>query len=153
MDTKGKTHTKLLRNVCYSPHFSGNLLSVREMAKQHRYKGVFGEKSYFRTPEGDKIRIDEVGTQYYLAANAISLFDPYLWHKRFMHASTGALKKMACKIKGLRSHSFDFSTCDACLQGAPQDIMLSSMRTTISMIERAFAVEALARNTSPTSRQ
>lgn len=122
VDTKGKTHTKLLRNVCYSPHFSGNLLSVREMAKQHRYKGVFGEKSYFRTPEGDKIRIDEVGTQYYLAANAISLFDPYLWHKRFMHASTGALKKMACKIKGLRSQSFDFSTCDACLQGGAKKL-------------------------------
>ena len=127
-DKKGKKHTVLLRNVCYSPLFAGNLLSVREMAKQFRYKAVFGdgESSYFKTPEGDRININEIGSQYMLEANALSLFDPVLWHRRFMHASTAAIRRMACKIDGLKHYDFDFSKCDACLQGGAKKLPLKS---------------------------
>lgn len=143
-DSKGRTHTKLLHDVCYSPFFSNNLLSVREMAKQHRFKAVFGDtgESYFKTPEGDRISIDEVGKQYYLAAYAISLFDPILWHRRFMHASTEAIKRMGCKIKGLQQYDFDFSRCAACLQGGAKKLPLHWNRQThrrkqhLRMLER-----------------
>lgn len=121
-DRKGRIHKVLLRDVCYSPIFSGNLLSVRELAKQHRYKAVFGESSYFKTPEGSKIDISEVGKQYFLVANALSLFDPVLWHKRFMHAGTAAIKRMACKITKLNKYDFDFSKCAACLQGGAKKL-------------------------------
>jgi hypothetical protein len=77
-------------------------------------------------PEGDKIDIDEVGNQYLLQANSLSLFDPILWHRRFMHASTAAIKRMACKIGGLKQYDFDFSKCDACLQGGAKKLPLHS---------------------------
>ena len=143
-DRKGRKRTVLLRNVCYSPLFSGNLLSVREMAKQFRFKAVFGEKSYFQTPEGDKIDIEQVGSQYMLQANSLSLFDPILWHRRFMHASTGAIQRMACKIPGLKQFDYDFTKCDACLQGGGKKLPLHFHRQNNRRKQHSRLLERLA---------
>ena len=56
--------------------------------------------------------------------NSLSLFDPILWHRRFMHASTGAIQRMACKIPGLKQFDYDFTKCDACLQGGGKKLPL-----------------------------
>ena len=115
----------LVRDVCYSPHFSGNLLSVRELSKQHGIEAVFGQKSYLRTPEGDKIPIPENhGKQYILKAYATSsVDDAELWHCRFMHAGNDAIKRVIeTHLTHLSGTQFDFSKCHACLQGGARKL-------------------------------
>lgn len=124
LDSTGRPYTLLLSNVHYSPFFSSNLLSVNEMYRQHKISTTFrGNKAQFTTPDGVDIPIAFSKDRQYLL-EAMSIFDvnakgsvnAYLWHKRFMHAGNAALKRMACRISQLGCE-FDFSKCDACLQG------------------------------------
>ena len=55
-DDAGKPYDILLQNVLYSPHFSGNLLSIEELYRQHKISTVFrGSKAAFITPENRQI--------------------------------------------------------------------------------------------------
>ena len=55
-DSNGKPYTVLLSNVLYSPHFSGNLLSVEALYAQHKIATVFqGKKAHFLTSDGTHI--------------------------------------------------------------------------------------------------
>ena len=116
-DKRGRPYTILQSNVCYAPEFSSNLLSVRDVYKQHKIKTVFADRSYLQTTDGTKLPITETASkQYILTANSVVDVDPLLWHKRFMHASNGSLRNMAKHIKALGG-KYDFSKCDACLAG------------------------------------
>ena len=118
-DEKGKSYTVLLKNVHYSPHFSGNLLSVHEMYNQHKIATVFrGSKAHFLTSDDVVIPIGcDSSKQYKLEAFSMVDADPEMWHKRFMHAGTAAMRRMGYHIPALHDSKFDFSKCDACLQG------------------------------------
>ena len=137
LDSTGKPYSILLSNVYYAPEFSSNLLSVHEMYKQHKIATIFrGNKASFITSDNVEIPIAfSPDRQYLLQANAIvddnapngaatnSIAD--LWHRRFMHCGNAALKRMACVIPALNK-DFDFSKCDACLQGGGRKIPIST---------------------------
>jgi transposase InsO family protein len=139
-DKKGGNHSILLRNVCYSPHFSGNLLSVRELSKQHGINTVFGRKSYLVTPENSKIPIPEDdNAQYQLHAFAASnVDDPELWHRRFMHAGNDAMRRIIThKLQSLSGSKFDFSKCHSCLQGGARKLPFGTSTRHIRLQEKS----------------
>ena len=128
-DADGKPYEILVDNVLYSPDFSENLLSVEELYRQHKITTTFrGRHAEFRTPDGVVIPFaaDE-RRRYQLCANsAKARDDPWLWHRRFCHAGTTALKRMGQHIPCLRDPNLDFSKCDACLQGGGRKLPLSA---------------------------
>lgn len=116
----GSPYSILLHGVYYSPHFSCQLLSVDEMYKQHKFTTVFrGRRAHFITPDGVCIPIQrDSRNRYMLHVNSVVDADPLLWHRRLMHAGTDAMRRMGkCCIPSLHGCKFDFSKCDACLQG------------------------------------
>lgn len=122
-DKLGAQYTVLHSNVHYAPEFSSNLLSVDEMWQQHRCATIFrGKQAYFITPDNVTIPIERDNhRRFMLHADSASESqgapsDPWIWHRRFMHAGNPTMQRMACVIKALRK-PFDFSKCDACLQG------------------------------------
>ena len=118
-DANGKPYTLLLKNVHYSPDFSGNLLSVDEMHRQHKVQTVFGGSSHMLLPDGAKIPLQQdAGRSFQLHAYAMVSANAQLWHRRFMHVSAAALKRLSHVIAELSSvKDGDFSDCDACLSG------------------------------------
>ena len=118
-DVHHKPYVILLRNVYYSPHFSGNLLSISEMHSQHKATTVFdGQNSHMLLPDGTRIPIGRHGcsTRYELNAYAVHVApDPTLWHRRFMHIGAAALERMLKCFPFITS--CDTTSCDACLQG------------------------------------
>ena len=120
VDSDGKPYTMLLENVLYSPHFSGNLLSVEEMYKQHKMATVFkGNKAAFVTSTGVSIPFStDSRKRYMLQVNSVQPHaDPRLWHRRLMHAGTAACRRMGRFIRCLSQPGLDFSKCPACVQG------------------------------------
>ena len=61
-----------------------------------------------------------------------------LWHRRFMHAGSAALRRLGDVIPCLAPTTYDFKECDACLQGGAKRL--------------PFGVQAKRRNI-PTSRK
>ena len=124
VDDAGKPYTMLLRNVHYSPEFSNSLLSVDEMYKQHRIKTVFGGENHMLLPSGEKIPLQQDGTRnFQLHAYAMVSANARVWHRRFMHVSAGALRRLGHIISDLSAvKDGDFSDCDARLQGAARKI-------------------------------
>jgi transposase InsO family protein len=118
-DKRGDPYTLLLRNVFYSPDFSTNLLSVDELYKQHRISTVFKGDCHLRTTDGCVIPIPRSdGGQFMLTAYGIATeVDPEIWHRRLMHVGNEAMRNMGHCIPSLAKKHFDFSKCDACLQG------------------------------------
>jgi transposase InsO family protein len=118
-DITGKPYTVMLQKVLYSPRFASNLLSVDEMWNQHRISTIFrGRRAYFETPDERQITIDrDDRRRYMLHAYSVVQVDADVWHRRFMHYGNETMRKMGCVIPALRKSSFDFSKCDACLQG------------------------------------
>ena len=118
-DKHGDPYTLLLRNVFYSPDFSTNLLSVDELYKQHRISTVFKGDCHLRTTDGCVIPIPRSdGGQFMLTAYGIATeVDPEIWHRRLMHVGNEAMRNMGHCIPSLAKKHFDFSKCDACLQG------------------------------------
>ena len=123
----GTPYTVLHENVHYSPDFSSNLLSIDEMHRQHKFVTIFrGKRASFITPDGAQIDIqqDHRNRQYQLFARSVQIDDPTLWHRRFMHAGNAAMRRMGCHIPCLQKSDFDFTKCDACLQGGGRKIPL-----------------------------
>ena len=123
-DSHGCEHTMLLSNVHYSPQFSGNLLSVDEMFRQHKLATVFrGRHAHFESVDGMHFPIaysDHGQSQLHAYAVTIphAKVDPHLYHRRFMHVGNAAMQRLAnCGIVPPSVGRFDFSKCDACLQG------------------------------------
>ena len=118
-DTFGETYSVLLRNVLYHPDFAGQLLSVDEMYNQHKFETVFrGKRAHFQTPDGRQIPIHQDDrNRYMLRAFSIVEDNAELWHRRLMHRGNTTLQRMGCVIPSLYKAKFDFSRCDACLQG------------------------------------
>ena len=131
-DSSGKPYTVLLDKVLYSPHFSSNLLSVDELYRQHKIETRFrGEKGCFITPDNVRIPFFVEQRKYTLHAHAANAsVDAEIWHKRFMHTGTTAMRKIgSCyDIPALRG--CDFTQCDGCLQGGGRKLP-SSMSTSI----------------------
>ena len=120
VDDAGQQYTILLENVAYSPHFSGNLLSVEELFKQHKIATIFrGPNAAFITPDGRNIPFSTDARRRYML-HAHSVLDdnkPELWHKRLMHAGTAAMQRLGQFIPCLQRRDYNFSDCDACAQG------------------------------------
>jgi transposase InsO family protein len=118
-DTDCKPYTVLLENVMYSPHFHGNLLSVEELYRQHKIATIFrGSKACFLTPDNVIIPFSSENRRYKFRAHSVQQIPtPELWHRRLCHAGTAAIKRMVSVLPELRGKQFDFSKCDACLQG------------------------------------
>ena len=139
-DSNGKPYTVLLSNVLYSPHFSGNLLSVEALYAQHKIATVFqGKKAHFLTSDGTHIPFaaDEA-RRYTIRAYSVEHDSVMLWHRRFMHAGSAALRRLGDVIPCLAPTTYDFKECDACLQGGAKRL--------------PFGVQAKRRNI-PTSRK
>lgn len=128
LDEHNRPFTMLLSNVHYSPEFSGNLLSVHELYKQHRISTHFnGPTSYLVTPEGLRVPLRQFQSkEFQLQAFSAVDIDPILWHKRFMHCGTKAMQRMGCHIKRLARRDYDFRDCHACLQGGAKKIPFPS---------------------------
>ena len=118
-DADGRPVTLLLRNVCYSPHFSTNLLSVDELYRQHGITTKFGSRNYLKTPSKVRIPISRDRMQYQLQAYRVDVRSDSaaLWHRRLMHVGTKTMQHMQAVIPSLNMEGCDFSDCDACLQG------------------------------------
>ena len=72
-DDKGLPYVLMLENVCYSPHFAGNLLSIEELFRQHKCATLFkGNKAELQMPNGVIIpfRTDSK-RRYMLQANSV----------------------------------------------------------------------------------
>ena len=137
LDEDSQPYTVLLKNVHYSPHFSGNLLSVREMYDQHKISTTFrGAEAYFTTPDNVRIPINMQNKQYKLHAFSVSSATPTIWHKRFMHASSSAMHRMGKYIPCL-SHKHDFSDCNGCLMGGGRKLPFHSNSRSNRSRERA----------------
>ena len=124
VDKNGQQYTVLHSNVCYSPRFSCNLLSIQEMYRQHRMSTVFrGNHAAFMSPDGHEIPISFTDKkQYILHAHTATVDNSAnaratLWHKRLMHCGNAAMQRISCVVPGFKTHTVDFSRCDACLQG------------------------------------
>ena len=129
-DDNGRPYELLLDNVMYSPKFSCNLLSVEQLYQQHKIATVFkGPNAHFVTPHGISIPFStDHKRRYILQANMALSPDniALLWHRRLCHAGSAAIRRMACAIPQLQKCTdFDFTKCDACLQGAGRRIPLS----------------------------
>lgn len=119
VDTKGKPCTVLLRNVCYSPHFTHNLLSVRELYNQHRISTSFGKSCSLRMSDGQRFRLQPTAdNSYHVTAFQALTVDANMWHKRFMHAGEDHMRNVSKHIAQLQGGAqLSFPQCDACLQG------------------------------------
>ena len=141
-DKRGRPYSVLLENVLYSPKFSGNLLSVEELHKQHKIETRFrGKEGLFVTPDGYEIPFSTEQKSYVLHANALrEQSTPELWHRRFCHAGTRAMQRVG-KCFGIAGLSTaDFSKCDLCLQGGAKHLPLNifdDVRRTYKSHDRA----------------
>ena len=132
VDDDGQQYTVLLENVAYSPHFSGNLLSVEELYKQHKLATVFrGQNAAFITPDGRNIPFKTDDRRRYMLHTHSVLDDnrPEIWHKRLMHAGTAAMQRLGAHIPCLQRRDYDFSQCDACAQGGGRKQHFSAQRS------------------------
>ena len=89
-NASGISESFLLQNVCYIPSFAHNLLSIKQLARDHDIKTVFGRRSYFRTPSRNRFYIHEEGNSYAFEANYTALDKHEIYHKTFMHAGKDA---------------------------------------------------------------
>ena len=137
VDENGEPYTVLLKNVHYSPHFSSNLLSVRELYAQHKMSTTFkGSSAYFTTADNVRIPIALRRHQYKLHVFSLSNATPEIWHKRFMHAGSSALHRMGRYIPCL-SHKHDFSQCRGCLMGGGHKLPFRRSVRSSPSIDRA----------------
>ena len=137
VDENGEPYTVLLKNVHYSPHFSSNLLSVRELYAQHKISTTFrGSSAYFTTADNVRIPIALRRHQYKLHVFSLSNATPEIWHKRFMHAGSAALHRMGRYIPCL-SHKHDFSQCRGCLMGGGHKLPFGRSVRSSPSIDRA----------------
>ena len=134
-DDRGRIHDFLLHNVVYSEHFSHNLLSVREMWKQHSLECTFGSRNYFRSTKGDRYSFSydreyaipqsrsalSVSVKRGYATNTVSqALDPEIIHARFGHIGAQRLQKTPRRSTGFPAHDHldhDPADCDACNAG------------------------------------
>ena len=107
----------LLENVCYIPSFAHNLLSIKQLARDHDIKTVFGRRSYFRTPSRNRFYIHEEGNSYAFEANYTALDKHEIYHKKFMHAGKDAIKRLSGLVPELRDYVHDRIKCSACQKG------------------------------------
>jgi transposase InsO family protein len=115
-DRDHRPYTILLSNVHYSPDFQCNLLSVDELWKQHGISSHFSGESYLQTKDGVHLPIERDQKEFVVHAfYAGKSLSTELWHRRLCHIGKEAMQRVQCKI-GM-SGSFDYSQCDACLQG------------------------------------
>ena len=118
-DKRGTTHTFMLEDVLYSPHFSTNLLSVEQVYKQHRLATTFrGSNGFFVTPDGVELPFSNEDRKYVLHTYSAQSEDSQIWHRRFLHRAAGSIQKVAnCTHLPGYHVSSNFQKCDACLQG------------------------------------
>ena len=71
-DSNGAPYNLLVENVMYSPHFSGPLLSVEELYRQHKIATLFrGQHGCFLTPDDVVIPFSSINRRYKLEVNAV----------------------------------------------------------------------------------
>ena len=116
----------LITNVCYTPGFQHNILSVSRLWHENRLKTKFGRQCYLKSQTGSKYLLSSQDSPYMLTAEtAMSAqtslkqpnFDAQLWHSRFMHSGNTKMRHMSRKYPFLSQYCFDSSKCDICLQG------------------------------------
>ena len=132
----GSFDTVVLHNVCYTPTFSRNILSISRLWHENRLRTHFGASCYLKSTTGQKYRLDSSTSPYILGAHAVfstslhSTASPAaaeprsyamsdaecrLWHARFMHSGSSKMRLLAQHIPRLANYRH--LDCDACLQG------------------------------------
>ena len=128
----GHTHTIVLHNCVYSPHFSDNLISTRRLWRDNRISTHMGATSYFKCSNSK--------ARYYFANDCTHNLEPAarrvrthtdlnLIHARFNHCGAHRLRKLFDVTQGLgdapkHSHTHDLDNyncgreCPACIEGA-----------------------------------
>jgi len=120
VDEKGHTHHVVLPDCLYVPTFACNLLSIKQLWKRNRIKTRFGERDFFRMPDGSKSFFDD-GSNGHVAMHATHGLDDQILHKRYGHCGARRLR-MASRVCVAPSELREYKgpgpgECDACEQG------------------------------------
>ena len=95
----------LLKNVLYSPQFSCNLISIRQLTKDLKCRVTYGEQSCVIQDRTSKrlIRAGDMRNRVYCLKNSINGASfvatrkegASLWHRRLGHPSYGSLATLS----------------------------------------------------------